>query len=68
MKNWDFGDDTSKSDGRIKEELVPVFPISQYKEMPETFPPLCFPPGDFRAANVLPPPELHGDWPGVFNL
>lgn len=29
---------------------------------------LCFPPGDFRAANVLLPPELHGDWPGVLNL
>lgn len=26
-QNWDFGDDTSKSDGRIKEELVPVFPV-----------------------------------------
>lgn len=27
MKNWDFGHDNSKSVGRIKEELVPIFPL-----------------------------------------
>lgn len=26
MKNWDFGDDTSKSVGRIKIKIVPIFP------------------------------------------
>lgn len=37
----DFGDDTCKTDGRIKEVLVSVFPVSRYKRKPETLGPLC---------------------------
>lgn len=46
----DFGDDTCKTDERIKEVLVPVFPISQYKGKLEALGPLCVPP--FRVPRV----------------
>lgn len=37
----DSGGDTCKTDRRIREALVPVFPMSQYKGKPEALGPLC---------------------------